>query len=411
MKSMKIIKLVLSWMLVGGVSIQLISCSTGLKDSEQDVPFVNPYEEAAGRCMIHDFEDDVCAICNTPYMYSEGLQYELSSDETAYLVTGIGDCKDMQILIPSEYNGLPVTGISEGAFTQKKITAVFLPNSITSIGAWAFGGCTKLLYVDIPSTVTDIGIEAFEGCFRLASVKIPKNITTLSAGVFENCSSLTDITLPNSLETIGKSAFANCSGIQRLVIPGSVIEIDSGAFDNCIGLKKIEFRQEALPKMNTPFEGCTELEAIYYPGTLTTWCRTDFDTNPLRQGKHLYVDGELIKGQFQTPKGLKRIGKRVMEGNADITGVVISKEVEKIGSWAFARCENLTYVVLEGSPTAIADNSFSESGLQQIFLRDTKEEAQLYIAYLLGIAYHQNVEIFYSGEWYYNQDGVPCYNS
>ena len=405
---MKINKLFLVGLLAVGMSCQLIGCRTGMEDGEQDDPFINPYEEAEGRCVIHDFEDQACTICHAPFTYSEGLQYALSSDETAYLVEGIGDCKDMQILIPPEYNGLPVTGISDGAFMQEKITAVFLPNSITSIGAWAFCGCTKLLYVDMPSTVTHMGIEAFEGCFRLASIKIPKSITELSAGVFANCSALTDMTLPNSLETIGSSAFANCSGLQRLVIPGSVMEIDSGAFDRCIGLKKIEFRQDVLPKMNTPFEGCTGLEAVYYPGTLMAWCRTDFDANPLRQGKHLYVDGELIQGQFQTPKGLKRIGKRIMEGNADITGVIISEEVEVIGSWAFARCENLTYVVLEGSSIAIADNSFVDSGLQQIFLHDTKEEAQPYSAYLLGIAYHQGADIFYSGEWYYNQDNEPC---
>ena len=44
------------------------------------------------------------------------LKYELSQDETAYIVTGIGKCKDSNIIIPSEYHGLPVKSIKHDAF-------------------------------------------------------------------------------------------------------------------------------------------------------------------------------------------------------------------------------------------------------------------------------------------------------
>ena len=47
---------------------------------------------------------------------SEGLSFELNDSKTGYIVTGIGTCKDTNIIIPSVYKGLPVTSIEEFAF-------------------------------------------------------------------------------------------------------------------------------------------------------------------------------------------------------------------------------------------------------------------------------------------------------
>ena len=71
--------------------------------------------------------------------------------------------------------------------------AYAIPDSVTSIGAGAFGGCTSLTSVTIPDSVTSIGQHAFNGCRSLTSVTIPDGVTSIGDGAFASCTSLTDV--------------------------------------------------------------------------------------------------------------------------------------------------------------------------------------------------------------------------
>lgn len=103
--------------------------------------------------------------------FAEGLEYNLSYDGTYYIVTGIGTVTDTEIIIPSTYNGLPVTSIGNSAFDGcTSLTGIEIPDSVTSINMWAFRGCTSLTSMTIPESVIDIGYGAFSGCFKLVEV-------------------------------------------------------------------------------------------------------------------------------------------------------------------------------------------------------------------------------------------------
>lgn len=82
--------------------------------------------------------------------------------------------------------------------------------TVTGIGEWAFGGCSKLASVTVPKTITTIGKDAFAGCTSLTSIVIPEGVTSIGDGVFAGCTSLTSITLPNSLQTLGAYVFRGC---------------------------------------------------------------------------------------------------------------------------------------------------------------------------------------------------------
>ena len=108
---------------------------------------------------------------------SVGLRSNLSEDESAYEVSGIGTCKDKTVVIPKTHNDLPVTAIADGAFWDKyELIGVQIPDSVTYIGKEAFWNCTSLDKVIMPDSVTTVAERAFHCCGRLQAVKVGKNV-------------------------------------------------------------------------------------------------------------------------------------------------------------------------------------------------------------------------------------------
>ncbi len=170
-----------------------------------------------------------------------------------------------------------VTSIGDGAFWGcSGLTSITIPNSVTFIGDGAFHDCTGLtsvnihdldawckidfhnfysnplyyahhLFIDaeettdlvIPESVTSIGGYAFYGCTGLTSVTIGKSVTSIGGYAFYGCTGLTSVTIPNSVTSIGEEAFSCCSGLTSVTIPNSVISVGDKAFYNCSGLTDV----------------------------------------------------------------------------------------------------------------------------------------------------------------------------
>jgi Flp pilus assembly protein protease CpaA len=115
----------------------------------------------------------------------------------------------------------------------EEITDLIIPNSVTSIGDNAFTHCSGLTSVTIPKSVTSIGNYAFSNC-GLTSVTIPNSVMTIGYQAFFGCSDLTSVTIGNSVTSIGSSAFQFCSSLTSVTIPNSVTTIGGSAFEGCI---------------------------------------------------------------------------------------------------------------------------------------------------------------------------------
>ena len=113
-----------------------------------------------------------------------------------------------------------------------------IPNSVTSIGDFAFSSCKSLTSLTIPNSVTSIGDSAFSGCSSLTSLTIPNSVTSIGSSAFYWCKSLTWLTIPDSVTSIGDRAFSACFSLTLLTIPDSVSAIGLGALYGCDNLNQ-----------------------------------------------------------------------------------------------------------------------------------------------------------------------------
>ena len=184
------------------------------------------------------------------------LKFTLNDDAQSYTVTGIGTCTDTDVFIPNTYEGLPVTSIGWYAFSGcTGLTSIVIGDSVTSIGYGAFEDCTGLTSIVIPDGVTSIDDYAFYGCTGLTSIVIPDSVTSIGDGAFYGCTGLTSIVIGDSVTSIGYRAFEYCTSLESVVIPDSVTSIGYSAFYNCAGLTD-----------------------VYYTGTEAEWAKIYIDS-------------------------------------------------------------------------------------------------------------------------------------
>ncbi len=107
------------------------------------------------------------------------------------------------------------------------LSNIVIPSSVTSIGNWAFNGCTSLSNIVIPNSVTSIG--------SLSNIVIPNSVTSIGDWAFSDCTSLSNIVIPDSVTGIGKGAFNGCSFLECISIPKSVICLNGNPFSGWKG--------------------------------------------------------------------------------------------------------------------------------------------------------------------------------
>ncbi len=104
------------------------------------------------------------------------------------------------------------------------LTTITIPDSVTSIGNFAFIECTKLTTITIPDSVTSIGDFAFSECTNLTTITSPDSVTSIGDGAFSWCENLTSITIPDSVTSIGDLAFDGCENLTIHALRGSYAE-------------------------------------------------------------------------------------------------------------------------------------------------------------------------------------------
>mgnify|MGYP004678171585 CR=1 FL=1 len=154
------------------------------------------------------------------------------------------------------------------SFRNQKIESYIIPDSVTSIGDYAFSRCSSLSNIVISNSVTNIGKCAFYLCRSLSNIVVPNSVISIGDCVFSCCSSLSNIVIPDSVTHIGNGAFSCCSSLSNIVIPDSVIDIGNDAFSDCSFLSNIVIPDSVTDIGNDAFSHCSSLSNIVVPNSV-----------------------------------------------------------------------------------------------------------------------------------------------
>jgi hypothetical protein len=114
---------------------------------------------------------------------------------------------------------------------NKNITSFTPPNSVISIGNYAFWGCYNLTSITLPNSVVSIQTAAFSGCKNLTSITLPNSVISISGNAFLGCYNLTSITIPSSVTNISTNVFE--SALREVTVQWNTpLSISSSAFSS-----------------------------------------------------------------------------------------------------------------------------------------------------------------------------------
>jgi hypothetical protein len=209
-----------------------------------------------------------------------------------------------------------------------------IPSSVTSLGMWAFGGCTGLTSIDLPPALRKIPNYAFYQCTGLTSIDIPETVTEIGYDAFRGCTGLTTIDLPASLGIIEHGAFSENPNLISLEIPSNVYYIYTGV----LLMSGASLTSLKVASDNQYYDSREDCNAIIRTST-----------------------NELIAGCQNTvlPTTVTSIAESAFSGCVGLTSFEIPGTITNIGGGAFLRCTNLERVTIPNTITTIPRLAFA----------------------------------------------------
>jgi len=312
-----------------------------------------------------------------------------SKTEQTYYGSSVSSTESSYYWIPYSLKRVKVTGgnILRGAFQNcKNLTEIVLPETLTTIHAYAFNACESLVSIEIPSTVETIEQNAFYKCSALVSVTALDNVSSIGSSAFYGCTSLesvyikdiaawcnisfktvyanplfyasalyvdskllTELTLSENATQVRVYAFYRYAPLTKVSIGNGVTAIGNSAFYQCDFLNSVTIGNDVTSIGSTAFSSCTALESVTIGNKVESI------------GVSAFSSCEALTSVV-IPDSVTSIGNSAFAGCSALESVTIGNKVESIGVSAFSSCEALTSVVIPDSVTSIGNLAFANCG-------------------------------------------------
>ena len=300
--------------------------------------------------------------------------------------------------------GIKVESIGEYAFYNCALERVSTPNTLKSIGNYAFAENESLTRVALKSGIESIGNGAFYGDTLLATINLPATIETIGAYAFYDCASLTSVTVPVLVEVINDYTFANCTSLTTLKINAETVTIGDKAFAYCSELNSVTLSGNVTSIGEKAFYR-NALASFNFTDGLTYVGADAFAFNPLTAvtlpnsvtyiGEQAFVNCTQLS-DISIPDSVTYVGAYAFEGNTadlqitirynsgkvanyllyntDVYKVVMEDGITQIGNYAFALCHELTEITFPNTLKTIGNYAFYDNRMyDELTLPNTVE--------------------------------------
>lgn len=279
------------------------------------------------------------------------LNYELINEGAAYSVVGRNDNSYVNVVIPSEYRGKPVTTIGKNAFQTSNLVSVDIPSSVTTILSCAFHQSRSLKRVNLSEGLLSIGMYAFDSCDKLSTLIIPSSVTTINNygvdGHFVIC-------LP--IATSKPASWATDWNEGRPVYWGYKETITEG--DYTYALCEVGSSKNAIV-----LDFNEELTSFAPPSMVNGYRVKNIAQKMFSEEKHQNV----INVTY--PNGVTQVDSSAFKQHPTIETVLLPDSVTKICILAFSTCQKLTSINIPEGVYQICGSAFYYcSSLTSIFI-------------------------------------------
>ncbi len=299
------------------------------------------------------------------------LELSLSEDNKYYIVTGMGNWQSQELIIPAEYNNLPVREIGDNFYSNSKvaITSIVLLESLKRIGDNAFKNCVSLQHINLDN-LTNIGNNAFEGCVLLNNIYIPASVIAVGSNIF---SGIPKISIYTDLESAPISWAKDWAGDNVIVNWGKSLEDipKEAGFVKCTSISQLKSLSKII---------------ISYGSNIVAGQFTDYFAS-------VSIEGELTDG-IKMPQGALVL--TIIEVMTDESGVkhwAIKDDNgnyygwtsgNKIASRTTAPIEKCNYtwtISFDENGNAVIANSVLDNGAQRLIMYNNTSGSERFSAY------------------------------
>ena len=297
------------------------------------------------------------------------------------------NCDLLELLLPKSLLSIDDSGclssgkwrVEGGVFgNNKSLKKVTILGEETTIGSYAFCGCSALSEVIFPKKLASIGAAAFMNCTSLTSILLPEGLTRIESATFYNCN-LKNVSLPQSLNCIADGevtcgstngdyhgAFEKNKSLTQIIIPKGVTRIGRETFCDCSSLSQVTLSEGLTAIEENAFYNCSSLKTIQLPKTVTS-VNSAFSHSGLLEIEipegvavldHTFWECKKLS-KVILPSSLTTIDAYSFYDCTNLVSITLPQSVQVIGTSAFQGCSNLNQINLPQSITTIESNAFA----------------------------------------------------